>query len=267
MKLVVAAVLMVPVIAAADPEHFVTIDRQDDSSRVGAELSYQFLPKGSDGTAMRFDVHGQFVDPMSGLGGYVSVPFGYVSGGGQSDEALGDIEAGAIFAVRTANPNSKIILHGGLTLPTEKSSAISQEVGLVTFASRLSDFYQIIPEGTSLRLGVSPMTRSGQLFVRADFGVDLNLSDSQSQTAATLLRFQFGAGLDLGQAALMVESTNVYATGKNGASGGWINTAALSARLDAGTVYPYGALVLALDDDAKGVMDAALTVGLEGKIR
>ena len=267
MKHLVAAILLVPAIAAADPEHFVTIDRQDDSSRAGAELSYLILAGNNSGTAMRFDVHGQYVDPTSGIGGYVSVPFGYISGGNQSDQALGDIEAGAIYAVRMANPNTKLILHGGITLHHRESSVNSAEIGAVTFSSRLSDFYQVIPEGTSLRLGVSPIIHQGQLFARADFGIDANLSDAQSDTENTVLRFQFGAGVDFGQASLMLESTNLYATGKNGSSGGWINTGALSARFDAGSVYPYGALVLGLDDDVRTIMHEAITVGVEGKIR
>ena len=132
--LVVAAALLVPALAAADPEHFVTIDRQDDSSRAGAELSYLFLNGNNSTTAMRFDVHGQYVSAMTGLGGYVSAPFGYISGGNQSDQALGDIEVGAIYALRMADPDKKLILHGGITLPTEKSSLNSAEIGAATFA-------------------------------------------------------------------------------------------------------------------------------------
>jgi len=265
--LVVVAALLVPALAAADPEHFVTIDRQDDSSRAGAELSYLFLNGNNSGTALRFDVHGQYVSAMTGLGGYISAPFGYVSGGGQSDEALGDIEVGAIYALRMADPDKKLILHGGITLPTEKSSLTSAEIGAATFSPRLADFYQAIPEGTSLRLGISPTVRSGQLFARADFGIDLNLSNAGTDTENTVLRFQFGAGVDFGQASLMLESTNLYATGRNGNGGGWINTGALSARFDTGGVYPYGALVLGLDDDVRAIMHEAITVGLEGKIR
>ena len=266
MKHLVALALLVPAVAAADPEHFVTIDRQDDSSRAGAELSYLFLAGNGDTTAMRFDVHGQYVDPANGIGGYVSVPVGYASGGGDSDQALGDVEVGAIYAVRLANPNTKLILHGGLTLPTEKSSLTSAEIGALAFSSRLADFYQVIPEGTSLRLGVSPIIHQGQLFARADFGLDANLDDSESETAAAVLRFQFGAGVDLGGATLMVESSNLYVTDKNGSSGGWINTGALSARFDAGGVSPYGALVLGLDDDVRSLMHEAITVGIEGNI-
>jgi hypothetical protein len=264
MKLLVTVMVLAPALAAADPEHFVTLDRQDDSSRLGGELSYLFLPNNNGGaTSMRFDLHGQYVTP-TGVGGYISIPFAYLSGGNQSDQAVGDLDVGAIYAVRLANPNTKLFLHGGLTLPTMKNSVTSAEIDGVASGARLSDVYLAVPEGTSLRLAISPTMRSGQLFLRGDFGLDANLSAASGTDISTVLRFQFGAGIDFGTAALMVESTNLYATRNNG---GWINTAALSARFDAGTVYPYAALVIALDDDARATMDEALTVGLEGRLQ
>jgi hypothetical protein len=65
----------------------------------------------------------------------------------------------------------------------------------------------------------------------------------------------------------MGELSNRYSTGSNGSDPAWIDTAALSARFDAGAVQPYASLVFGLDDDARDVMDEAITVGVEGRLR
>src|SRR5689334_10183508 len=106
MKLLIAGVVMVPLAARADD--FVTLDRQSATSAAGAEVSYLFPKDSSSGstiTVIRLDAHGQYVDPDSGFGGYVEVPYGRVSGDGQSLDAFGDIEAGAIYAPKLSDPN------------------------------------------------------------------------------------------------------------------------------------------------------------------
>lgn len=263
----VALALLVPAIAAADPDHFVTLDRQDASSRAGLELSKLFYNTGSgvanDLSGLRFDLHGQYVTPNA-IGVYLSVPIGYASGGGQSHTSIGDVEVGGIFVPQLTSSNVKLVLHGGVTLPTQSNDQNPAITSLLTFWPRVTDFYQVVPEGFSLRVGMSPIIRSGQVFFRGDLGVDANLSAAQGSDVKTVIRANAGLGVDLGVAAVMLESANVYSTGNNG---GWLNTGALSARFDGGSVYPYAALVVGLDDDVRSVMHEAITVGLEGRLR
>src|SRR5262249_51592862 len=59
---------------------FVMIDRFDARSRAGIELAYVRPSDPLDlgrATVLRFEAHARYVDPGSGFGGYVQVPFAY----------------------------------------------------------------------------------------------------------------------------------------------------------------------------------------------
>src|SRR5689334_17231486 len=104
-----------------DAAHFVTIDRQDETSRVGVEGSKLLLSSGQT-TQLRFDVHGQWLDPGSGAGVYLSAPVSYASAGDSESgrqTALGDIELGGTYLPRVMESNVAIVVHAGLTLPTQ----------------------------------------------------------------------------------------------------------------------------------------------------
>jgi hypothetical protein len=173
-------------------------------------------------------------------------------------------EVGGIFIPQLSSSDFKLVLHGGITLPTQSKDMNPFTTSALTVWPRITDFYQVIPEGFSLRLGVSPLIKSGQVFFRGDFGVDANLSEAQGFDAKTVVHVNAGMGVDLGIASIMVESANVYLNDNNG---NWINTGAFSARFDGGSVYPYAAIVVGLDDDVRKIMDEAITVGLEGRLR
>jgi len=274
-----ALVVLVPAMAAAGPDHFITMDRQDGSSFAGIELSKLFydskLTTGGDLSGMRFDLHAQYVTPNA-IGLYLTAPIGHVSASGagmsESYTSLGDIEVGGIFIPQLTASNVKLVLHAGVTLPTQDKDTNKAQTTLFTVFPRITDFYLAVPEGLSVRAGVSPMITSGQLFVRADFGFDANISAaSTANDVKSFLRANFGVGANLGVAAVMIESTNVYATGNNNpnASFGssWFNTGALSARFDGGSVYPYAALVVGLDHDVNQIMNEAITIGIDGRLR
>jgi hypothetical protein len=79
-----------------------------------------------------------------------------------------------------------------------------------------------------------------------------------------------GVGVDLGGGLdIMGEVVNLYDIGDTDSMTGtsWIDAAALSLRLHSGSLQPYAALVLPLDDDASSLMTAALTIGIEGSMR
>ena len=270
-----------PVTDAAHDPAFVTMDRFDGSSRVGGEVSYIFPDHTTgDVTALRFDLHGQYVDPASGLGGYVQMPFSHisVSSGGMSDSAsgVGDAEAGVIFVPRLASPNTALVLHAGITLPTASKQDVNNPssidgviANLVGVGARFNDLWDILPGAFSIRLGASGLVRNGQMFARFDFGVDSNQSAANNAKIDPVMRFNAGVGVDLGQAAVMAESVNLYETKSNSNESGssWINAAAVSARFQAGMVQPYGALVFPIDRDSNAFMSAALTLGIEGLIQ
>ena len=259
---VTALTVAAPAVASAGPDHFVTIDRMDDSSRAGVDVAVQVDTP--DATFLRLDAHGQYVDPASGLGGYLTAPIGHAAGGGESYTSLGDVEAGVLYSPRLSNPDLKVVLHGGLTLPTAPSDNDHLLTNVYTVGPRLTDFYLVVPEGWSLRLGVSPIVRSGALFARADVGLDVNLHAAQGENVDSVVRVDAGAGIDLGDAALMAELTNIHV---NGDGGDWLDTGALTLRGEVGTVQPYAAFVVGLDDDARDLIHEAITVGIDGRLR
>ena len=280
-----------------EPSAFVLLDRMDGSTRAGIDLSYIFPNREAnlgDSMVLRVDAHGEYFHPGTGLGVYVQVPFSHIgegdetSGlfltGGGSANALGDVEVGGVFL-----PVRSVALRAGVTLPT--GAALNTADGDFTQAdynratascvgayARISDLYEGIGKGTSLRLSASPMARSGFVFMRADIGLDANLSNRGTVcTKHTLMRISAGLGLELGRSSLMLESVNLrdFSSSEDGAT--WWSVVAISARFKVGRWSPYGALSLALNDamfhagflqgpDGNGV-SAVLTVGLDAHFR
>lgn len=255
-----ATVLLAGGTAWADD--FVTLDRQDRHSFAGLEATF-FSIGNSDNDAFRFDFHGQFMDPSQKFGGYLTLPATIITGD-NGTSGLGDLEVGGIYALPRQDPGFDLIFHAGITLPTG-SRGDGGLGNLVGSFGRITDFYDAIPRGVSLRFGGSPVWHRGQLIARADVGLDVNLSNDDANTNAdTFVRLNFGIGADLHSVSLMGEFTNIYDTNDNG---GWIDTAAFAVRFKgAGKLRPYVALVLPLDDDASGVLDVAFTVGVDSRI-
>jgi hypothetical protein len=250
--------------AAATSPGFVTTDRMDATSRVGGELSYMFLSGNADGTAWRFDLHGQYIDPNSGFGGYAAIPFTLATGNGDSNTGAGDLEVGGFFIPKLATRNFSIVIRAGLTLPTASRDEDALLNAVVGAASRPTDLYEMIPRGTSLRLSLSPIMRSGNLFARADIGIDKNLDADSGTNVDAFLRLNAAAGVDLGNAAIMAELVNVHTFGN--AQDSWIDQFSLATRLRTPTIQPYAALGFPLNRTTRNDIDAALTVGVEGNL-
>jgi hypothetical protein len=283
MRLVLAWLVLVPTVAAADDAPaFVTLDRGDATSRVGVEASYEInntsnAGPGASETVVRFEAHGQYVDPGLRVGGYAQFPITYVSTSdpntSESSTGIGNAELGALYVPRI-NDHFDLVLRAGVTLPTgstDLDGAIGNAIGAL---SRLTDFYLSIPHGTSLRLAASPLWHSGMLFARADAGIDINLDDDNDGTgmnADKVVRLDGAIGVDLGQFSLSLESVNVYDTPSSGEQSGgfgsqWINEGAVAGRLRSGMFQPYAAVVFPLDHDSYQFIYASLTVGLDARI-
>jgi hypothetical protein len=269
--------------AAVDPHDpatapgFVTLGRQDGNSRAGVEISYLFpkIPSGSNlsATALRIEPHGQYVDPASGFGGYASLPITYLSesanGASESATGIGDVDLGVLYLPKLSEPNVAIVLFAGATLPTG-SKADPNAMGLqgvsanlVGLQTRLTDYYLVVPAGLTLRGGGALLYRQDQMFLRAEGRVDISQS-ADGNTLPTAYQFNFGAGFQTGDIALMAESTNFVFSGDRSLT---VNMGAVSVRYSAGNVHPYAALILPLDDDAKSGFDAVITVGAEMNLR
>ncbi|HEY5947032.1 MAG TPA: hypothetical protein VIV40_16120 [Kofleriaceae bacterium] len=240
---------------------FVDILRQDANSRAGGELTYFFID-GGDATLWRVDLHGHYVDPNSGFGGYAQIPITHVDDNNNSDTVLGGLEVGGLYIPKLSTPNVGLVLRAGLALPTVDNDD-SALIGFLSSYMRPTDLYSQLPRAASLLLSASPMIRSGNFFARIDLGLDLNVYVDQGDTVDPGLLVNVGAGFDAGTAAIMGELSTLVVTGDNGDS---LTSAALSVRFDAGSVQPYLALLLPVDNDVSDIFDAAIVVGIEGRL-
>jgi hypothetical protein len=273
------AVLAIPSAARADDPApspaFVTIDRADATSRAGIEASY-VVPKSQPGisdTSLRFEGHGQYVDPDLRVGGYIQMPITYLSesenGASNSATGVGDIEVGGIYVPRLPIQNLGLALRVGITAPTgsEGDNSVANGIGIF---SRATDLIDVATHGTTLRLAASPLWQSGIVFARADLGFDIMLGGS-GPNRLTLLRLNAAVGAQLGPlASLSLESVNLYDVSDDTAGGfgsSWFNTGAIAARFHAGLVEPYAAVVIALDHDSTSILNAAITVGADVHLR
>lgn len=256
---------------ATDPTRspgFPVIDRLDGSSRIGLDVLGMVLDEdvaGSTRLLLHAEAHARYVNPATGLGVYAQLPFSYLSGGNglgtRSD--FGDPEIGAIFAARAQDSGFGAILHAGITLPLGESS---DAAGIGTAAGFLAmpAIYSSVPGGTTLKIGVSPVLRSGSLFARLDFGFDWNLS-ADDATVGKAFHVNAGVGVDLGNVSLAFESENTTLTSDNGGNGTTLNALAASLRFTDRGVSPYGALTIPIDEDLKGIT-VGITAGLDVRL-
>jgi hypothetical protein len=244
----------------AEAPGFVTMLRQDAVSRAGADLTY-FVLDGGDATLLRLDMHGHYVHAASGAGVYAQLPIAFLSDSGESETVLGGAEVGGIYIPQLASDQVGLVLRGGVTLPTVDDSDTAL-VGLYASFLRPTDIIGQIPQSSWLRLSASPIIRSGQYFARMDAGVDINIYNDDGDNIDPVLLLNFGAGADLGSAAIMVELTTIIVTEETDES---ITSAAVSVR-GTGSVQPYAALLLPIDNDVNSLFDLGILAGVEGRL-
>jgi hypothetical protein len=235
-----------------DPAHFVTLDRQDEVSRIGVEASVlvpdQYTNTPAD-VAVRLDVHGEYVGG-NGWGFYGSLPAGYANNISWGI-GVGDAELGLLYVAHAADWLT-LVPHASIVLDTGPTSGHSVDALRVAFPSRETDVFEGSRGGNGFRGGISPLVRSGNVFARLDLDVWKN-------QAGTIVQVNAGVGAIFGRVALMAESSNYSYTPDIFI----IDSAALAVRWDDGRVAPYGALVFGLDQSARAEMDEAITAGAE----
>ena len=278
MKLALALACL-PVVAHADD--FVTLDRQSPTSSAGVEMGYLFPHEdtaSNSETVARLDVHGEYVDPRLGLGVYVNTAIAdlsaHIGASGEFQKAVdwggtgvGNLEIGPIYVLRMPDPRVRIVFHGGVMVPTA-----STDDGNAEFANaqasvmRVQDLYLTV-RATVFRVGMSPMIRAGNVFLRFDLGYDHTTIYDNTPDTLDLIHLDAGAGVDLAGVQLMAELVPVRAVHGPALSGALMDTGAVSVRLKRGWFQPYVALQLPLDDVSQQIETAALIVGVDAVLR
>jgi hypothetical protein len=193
-----------------------------------------------------------------GFGGYGVVNINYVSADGDSETGIGNLEVGGLYVLPGSTP---IILRGGLVLATADEDDASPNV--VGFLARFNDLPQNFASTTWLRLSGHPIIRSGNLFFKADVGLDIPIDDDDTGID-TLVRLNVGGGIETGGVAIMGELVNVYSTDDDLLGDQLVNTIAVTARfMQGGQFQPAVTLMLPLDDGYNDIIDWVLILGLE----
>ena len=245
---------MTPAIAFAEPDRFVTLDRQDGGSFAGADAAMLVPPSDEPkplSVGVRLALHQEYAFTSS-WGEYSAMSFSYGAGIVQG----GDLELGGQLAHRAGAHT--IVAHAGIAIPIESDpDLIKYETGIV----RLTDAGTWIDTDVAGRAGVSEIARVGRWFARVDVGVDAGSERAVAHANA-------GIGAVVRSSALMLESTNVAIIDSLGMYGKYfVDTAALSARFSLGNLQPYAALGFGIDGDGRAQMRAALTIGLDAPLR
>jgi hypothetical protein len=255
-----------PALAQSDPAAgspaavpgMATMDRFDGQTKLATSLSYVGLDSDGfieDATALHFDLYGQYM-AAQGFGGYGAVNINYISANDDSETGIGNLEVGGLYLIPGATP---IILRGGLVLATaDEDDFLPNIVGLY---ARFNDLPQNFASTTWLRLSGHPIIRSGNLFFKADVGLDIPIDDDDTGIE-TLVRANVGGGIETGGVAIMGELVNVYST--EDSDDQLVNTIAVTARfMQGGQLQPAVSFVLPLDDEYNDAVDWILILGLE----
>jgi hypothetical protein len=259
---------------------FATLDRQDGESRVGAALGWTFFDNDGPGgiSTLRLDAYGHYVS-ASGLGGYGILPVSFLFVDDDTplfnddESAIGNVEGGVLYVIRSG-PND-FVLRGGITLPTadDDEGALANYFGVFP---RLTDIALGYPETFWLRLGVSPIFRTGQFVIRLDGGLDFAVS-SDTEEPDPILRLNVGAGIDTGSFAILGELATVGSPGDNNAESpdpivfgdedeDFLHTVAISGRFAAGSLEPGIAFGFPLDEVIRDGIEFFLIGSLQGRI-
>ncbi len=215
--------MLAPATAAAEeapPPTCALLDRADGVSRAGIDLGWSSLDdSGSvDFTAMRLDLHGQWLHPGLGIGGYAILPVSYAkidpdTGATNAEWVPGNAELGGVLR-RRLSPELEGVSHLGVTLPTAPEGTVSASE-VTGFANsyamwaRPNDVPLAFEQAVYLRGGLSPIYRSGQLFLRGDLAVDVPMHSGADEDLLTLGRMNGAIGGDVGGVVAMFEVVNV----------------------------------------------------------
>lgn len=272
--------MLAPQAASAEevpPPPCALLDRADGVSRAGIDLGWSSIDdSGSvDFTAMRLDVHGQWVHPGLGIGGYAILPVSYAKidpepGATNAEWVLGNAELGGVMR-RALSPELEGVTHLGVTLPTAPEGTLSA-TEVTGFANgyaiwaRPNDLPLSFAEAVYLRGGLSPVYRSGQLFLRGDFAVDVPLHSGADQDLLTYGRLNGAIGALIGGGAAMLEVVNLIAFEKPSDDEAdrlltFIGVSGLFTVAGRWQIQP--ALLIPLDDEIGDAVDMAFILGVQ----
>lgn len=260
-----AAVLVAPLPAWAQLPTFSTLDRPDDTSRLGLQLGLHLLdiPR-VDAFGIRLEPYGQYVFPRSRFGIYGHLPISHLSVDDADDEtAIQNLELGGFFLL--GSPGRHVALRGGLSLPTADDDLSGLATNAFTGFERITDLVGIAPDSTWLRLSASPLLAHDRIFFRGDLGFDFKVDDDRGGRDDDLFaHLNAGLGVLLGGWALLFELANqANLDGDGDADDRYLHTLSVGVR-SLGQTQAHVGIVLPLDESVRDLVPIIFTLGIQG---
>jgi hypothetical protein len=223
--------------------------RQAPLTTFSVEFGYEVWdePANTDIDVYTLNLAGHYVS-RGGFGGYFILPITFLDLQlgvfEDSDTAIGNIELG--FLYNKWFRQTALVFNAGIGLGTAQDDGASAYQFFGSF-TRLTDVALHTIDSTWLRIGLSPMGRSGKLLWRADVGIDLALDEPETNEISPILHINIGGGIDLGSAQLVAELVNVVTDDEANDDSG--STVTLGARFSSGNLRPGIGLLLPIDFD------------------
>jgi hypothetical protein len=105
------------------------------------------------------------------------------------------------------------------------------------------------------------------MFLRGDFGIDVNLDSADGTDPDNMFHLGGGVGGWVSPEFALMGELMITDTGDNiGNNVGQVTTMSASGRYMAGSVAPYFSLVLPLDNDINDAIDFGIVLGLDAQL-
>ena len=257
----------------------VNLQRFDGSSRAGIDGTW--IDMGGDRWLLRLDLHGQYVEPRTGLGGYVQLPYTRLhqvsdpfNNQAGTLQAFGHLELGALWALPATSRSVALVFHGGVAIAIDKDE---NSLDFVSVGALLKphELYATWPDLTSARSGASLLLRSAPVFARFDAGIDVNVTTSNflsshmpgiHANAAVGVRSAdtLSLALELSTLTILVDEPLSFLAASTGFSRtDMLASFAFSVRYRRDALELYGALLGPLRDRQRRYIDGGITMGVE----
>lgn len=216
--------------APTGPVRFTSLPADGAGSEVAAEFGLGVYDN-IDENLLSARLSAQFMSPNH-VGGYANITALSID----ETQAISNAELGALY--RAEGAQGALTLRAGVVLPTGPDENDGLDEALLplihTATRRPSDLANAGVESTVLRLGVSPSTQRGQLFARADVGIDVFIDTPGSDNPDPLYHIDLAAGVKQGAVAGTVELSSVGSLGTDDSDDGTFDAITLGGQYDAG---------------------------------
>ena len=239
--------------APTSPLRFPSLAPDGAVSEVAAEVAIGIYD-GADVNLYSTHLSAQFVTPDR-IGGYARVSAMSLD----DAQALSDLELGGLY--RADFTDATLALRAGVVLPTgpDQDSGFDEAfLPLFHLASRRpSDLAAGAVDSTVVRLAASPAVQRGQLFARADVGLDVFIDSPGDDNPDPLYHIDLAAGFKQGAAGATIELSSLGSLGSDASDDGTFDAITLGGQYDLGEVTVGGGLSIPFDTFDQGGLDVS----------